>query len=189
MLVASLILKKKTAYAHVSFLFVRLSTPVQYLDLKAETQMRLFSENCWECWVRIDKQVMCGSVYSYILGIRHYAPNRFSVLPHFWKRRILGRILANTVCESQFSRLLVNLCENTRECYEYLVFAYSRPFSENRHMCGTTLRLVSYKFIRAVFAVMERHDLVWVPLVHISVFAWTLDGTVQHGAQWYRIQS
>ncbi len=65
---------------------------------------------------------MCGSVYSYILGIRHYAPNTFSVLPKLPSRRIL----ANTICESQFSRLLVNLCENARDVDKYSVFTYSR---------------------------------------------------------------
>ncbi len=27
-----------------------------------------------------------------------------------------SKLLANTVCENQFSQLLVNLCENVREC-------------------------------------------------------------------------
>ncbi len=78
-------------------------------------------------------------VYSYILVIRRYAPNTFLALPNFRKRQIL----ANTVCESQFSQLLVNLCENARECYEYSEFAYSRSFSENRRMCGSTLKSVN----------------------------------------------
>ncbi len=47
-------------------------------------------------WVRIGKQVVCGSMYSY--------------------RQIWVRILANALCESQFSQLLVNLCENARKC-------------------------------------------------------------------------
>ncbi len=93
--------------------------------IKAEPHICKFSENSWERWVRTGERVMCGSVYSYILGIRHYAVDRFSTLPNFWKRRIS----ANTSCKSQFSRLLVNLCENARECYEYSVFAYSRPYS------------------------------------------------------------
>ncbi len=75
-------------------------------------------------------------MYLYILGIRHYEPNRFSALPNFWKRWIL----ANIICESQFSRSLVNLCENAGKCYEYSVFTYSRPFSENRRMCGSALK-------------------------------------------------
>ncbi len=105
-------------------------------NLKAEPHIRKFSENSRESWARIGEWVMCGSVYSYILGIPYYVPNRFSALSNFWKRRIL----ANAVCESQFLRLLVNLCEYTRECYEYSVSVYSRPFSENWHMCGSALR-------------------------------------------------
>ncbi len=103
-------------------------------SLKAEPHIHLFSENS-ERWARIGEQVICGSVYSYILGIRHYAPNKFSVLPNFWKRQIL----AKPVCESRFSRLLVNLCENAWEYYEYSVFAYSQPFLENC-MCSSALR-------------------------------------------------
>ncbi len=53
-----------------------------------------------ERWARMGKQVMCGSVYSYILSIRHYAPNTFSALPNL----SYGRILANTISESQFSQ-------------------------------------------------------------------------------------
>ncbi len=79
---------------------------LEKIDVKAETHIRKFSENSREHWARIGKQLMCRSVYSYILGIRHYAPNRFLALPNFQKRRTL----ANPVCESQFSRLLVNLC-------------------------------------------------------------------------------
>ncbi len=86
---------------------------------------------------------MCGLVYSYILAIHHYVPNTFSALPNYWKRRILARILANTECESQFSRLLVNLCENAGECYEYLAFVYSPPLLENRRMCGSTFTRLS----------------------------------------------
>ncbi len=90
--------------------------------IKAEPRIHLFSDNSREYWTRIGEQVMGGSAYSYILAIRHYASNRFLALPNFWKRWIL----ANTVCESQFSRLLVNLCKNARKCYEYSVFAYSQ---------------------------------------------------------------
>ncbi len=73
---------------------------------------------------------MCGSVYSYILGIRRYMPNTFSALPN-WRNR---RILANTLCESQFPRLLVNLCENARECWRLFGI---HIFSENWRMCGS----------------------------------------------------
>ncbi len=116
---------------------------MQWNCIKAETSIRKFSENSRERWVRIGERVMGGAVYSYILGIRHYAPNRFSALLNFSK----GRILANTVCESQFSWSLVNLCENDWECYSYSVFAYSWPFSENRRMCGSTFR---YKISKLV---------------------------------------
>ncbi len=54
---------------------------------------------------------MCGSMYSYILVIRHYVSNTFSALLNLRNRWIL----ANILCESQFSRLLINLCENARE--------------------------------------------------------------------------
>ncbi len=109
----------------------------QIFNIKAEPHICKFLESSRERWVRIGERVICGSVYSYNLGIRHYAPNRFSALPNFWKRRILP----NTVCESQFSRSLVSLCENAWECYEYSVFAYSRPFSENRRMCSSAFML------------------------------------------------
>ncbi len=90
-------------------------------------------------WARIDEQVMCGSVYLYILDIRRYVPNTFLALPNFWKRWILVRILANTICESQFLQLLVNLCENVTDIrYSHIL----KPFSENRRMCDSILRLV-----------------------------------------------
>ncbi len=79
---------------------------------------------------------MCGSVYSYILGTRHYAPISISALLNFQKKRIL----TNIMCESQFSRLLVNLCENARQGYKYSVLPNSRWFSENRRMCGSAFR-------------------------------------------------
>ncbi len=108
---------------------------MRIMPLKAEPHIHLFLENNLKCWARIGEQVMCGLVYLYILGIHHYVPNRFSAITNFQKRRIL----ANTVCESQSSQLLVNLCENAQECYGYSVFVYSRPFLENRRMCGSTL--------------------------------------------------
>ncbi len=45
---------------------------------------------------RMGEQVMCGSVYSYILAIHHYVPNTFLALPNLPNRQILARILANT---------------------------------------------------------------------------------------------
>ncbi len=53
------------------------------ISIKAEPHIRQFSENKRERWARIGKQVMCRVVYSYILTIRHYAPNTFSALPNF----------------------------------------------------------------------------------------------------------
>ncbi len=96
-------------------------------------------------------RVMCRLVYLYILTVHHYAPSTFSALPNFWKRQLL----ANTVCESQFSRLLVNLCKNVWEYYEYSEFAYSRPFSENQHICGSTF---SKKFGSAEKSIQCNND-------------------------------
>ncbi len=94
-------------------------------NLKVEPHIRLSSENRREHWARIGDQVMCWSMYSYILGIRHCTPNTFLALPNLRNRQIL----ANILCESQFSRLLVNLCKNTREYWRILgnspVLAYS----------------------------------------------------------------
>ncbi len=53
--------------------------------IKAEPHIRQFLENRRERWARIGEQVMCRLVYSYILAIRHYAPNTFLALPNFWK--------------------------------------------------------------------------------------------------------
>ncbi len=82
------------------------------LFLKPNLHIRLFLENSRERWTRICEQVICGSVYLYTLGIRHYALNTFLVLLNLPNRRILP----NTVCESQFSRLFVDLCKNAGEC-------------------------------------------------------------------------
>ncbi len=87
-----------------------------HIDIKIEQHICLFSENSRKHWVRIGEQVICRSMYSYILGIHHYAPNTFSALPNLRNRRIL----ANTLCESQFSPSLVNLCKNIPECWQIL---------------------------------------------------------------------
>ncbi len=91
--------------------------------IKAEPHIRLFSENSRECWARIGKQEMCRLVYSYILGTRHYAPNTFLVLSNLRN----SRILANTLCENQFSPLLVNLCEKARECRQIFSICLFSP--------------------------------------------------------------
>ncbi len=54
-------------------------------NTKAEPHIRIFSENSRACWVRMGEQVMFGSVYLYILAIRHLVSNTFSALPNFWK--------------------------------------------------------------------------------------------------------
>ncbi len=80
---------------------------------------------------------MRRSVYSYILNICCYAPNTFSALPNLPNGRILAKILANTVSESQFSQLLVNLRENAWRKFSI------RLFSENWRMCGSAFRQIS----------------------------------------------
>ncbi len=70
--------------------------------IKPDSDTHEFSENSRECWMRIGEQVMCGLVYSYVLGIRHYALNAFSALPNLSNRQILERILANTIWANQF---------------------------------------------------------------------------------------
>ncbi len=90
--------------------FIRTIKKIIYeLHLRTKLHVRLFSKNSRERWVRVGEQVMCGSMFLYILGIRHYAPNTFSALPNSRNRQILARILANTPCKSQFLQLFVNL--------------------------------------------------------------------------------
>ncbi len=97
--------------------------------IKVEPHIHSFLENSRERWARIGEQVLCESVYSYICGIRHYAPNRFSALPNFQKKRIL----ANTVCESHFSRLLINLCES-RMLRIFGICLFSSNLGESTHV-------------------------------------------------------
>ncbi len=82
---------------------------------------------------------MCRSVYSYILPIHHYAPTTFSAISNLPNSQILAKILANNICENQFSRLRVNLCENTQECIQ--IFGI-RLFPENWRMCGSGFTIV-----------------------------------------------
>ncbi len=119
---------------------VRIITDVRRLKnvcVKTELNVSLFSENSRERWARIGERVICGSTYSYILGICHYAPNTFSTLPNLWNRRILARISTNTLYESQFTRLLINLRENGRECRQ--IFGI-HLFSKNWRMCDSAFR-------------------------------------------------
>ncbi len=46
---------------------------VTTIGIKAEPHIGLFSEDSLERWTRIGKQVMCRSMYSYILRICNYA--------------------------------------------------------------------------------------------------------------------
>ncbi len=78
----------------------------RHMNVRASSKARhkhecvsMVSENSRECWTKKGEQVICRSMYSYIFGIRHYEPNTFSALPNLRNKRIL----ANTLCESQFS--------------------------------------------------------------------------------------
>ncbi len=82
---------------------------------------------------------MCGSVYLPILGIHHYAPNTFSALLNLPNRQIL----VNTICESQFSWLLVNLCKNVRECWQ--IFS---TFSQRMDVCA----------VLALHVILDQHS-------------------------------
>ncbi len=96
---------------------------------------------------------MCGSVYLYILGTCHYALNTFSALPNLPNRWIL----VNTVRESQFLQLLVNLCENARECSQ--IFGI-RLFLEN--WCYVQFRLYTNKeFFKFLFRKCCRDPRTW----------------------------
>ncbi len=73
----------------------------------------LRKNHTYVCWRRIGKQVMCGSMYSYILSIHHYAPNTFFALPNLWNRWILANTLSILVTTCQFMgecpRMLTNI--------------------------------------------------------------------------------
>ncbi len=62
-------------------------------NVKNELHIYEFTENSQEYWMRIGKQVMCGSSYSYILGIQHYAPNQ-SILEY----KAMHAKLGNCAC-------------------------------------------------------------------------------------------
>ncbi len=129
---------------------------------------------------RIGEQVMCGSVYSYILAICHYAPNTFSALSNFKREPHICPLSENRqiskIC--QHSRVFSHkLTSNRKNWLSHTVFTnilanmrlfgkfgsagmylahideydphitcspilaqYSRPFSENKRMCGSGLR-------------------------------------------------
>ncbi len=68
---------------------------------------------------------MCGSVYSYILAFRHYAPNTFSAFQNLPNWRILARILANAVVKISFCDYSI-YPKTPENADEYSVFVYSR---------------------------------------------------------------
>ncbi len=133
---------------------------------------------------RIGEKVMRGSLYSYILSIRHYAPNTFLALPNLPNRRIL----ANTLWESQFSQLLINLCENAPECWR--IFGI-RLFSENWRMRGSTFRLVrclSQKLKRQMPSEKKNPSDEFLPKFEIQRIidvCWKKIFLINHGNKWY----
>ncbi len=118
---------------------------------------------------RIGEHVMCRSVYSYTLRICNYAPNIFSALLNWPNRRILARILAETICTSQFSRLLINLCENAENVDKYSVFTYSWLFSENCRVCGSAFIYVIYHISNRFLDFFFWESPKWWPEVHRKV--------------------
>ncbi len=102
------------------------------LVLKPESHICQISENSWERWVRMGEQVMCGSMYSYILAIRHYGPDTFSALPNLsnWRIHMLK------ISSRHYWSIYATTSENVDE---YSVFTYSELFSENWHMCESGL--------------------------------------------------
>ncbi len=81
------------------------------INVKPDPHILQFLENSRECWATMGEQVMCRSVYSYILTICHHALNTFLAFLNLPNQQIL----VNTYVKNQFSPLLVNLCKNARE--------------------------------------------------------------------------
>ncbi len=100
---------------------------------KPDPYIPQFSEKSQEHWARMDEQVMCGSVYSYILAIRHYAPNTFSALPNLPNRRI--HILK--ISSRHYSSIYTRTPENINE---YSVFAYSPRINVCAYLALQTYR-------------------------------------------------
>ncbi len=84
-------------------------------NVKAEPHIPQFSENRRTSNER--SSVFVHSRYSSLCA------EYFSAHLNFWKKWIL----ANTVCENQFSRLLVNLCKNARECWRIISICLFSP--------------------------------------------------------------
>ncbi len=126
--------------------------------------MPQFSENSREFWARMGEQILCGSVYLYILTIRYCAPNIFLALPNLPNQREYWwiRMLKNS--SLHYSSIYTRISENIID--EYWVFTYSRLFSENWRMCG-------YSFTSHIFSglFMLITSVVRVKMLHISKIA------------------
>ncbi len=95
--------------------------------LKPDPHIPQFSENSRKHWARMGKQIICGSLYLYILAIHYCLPNT--------------QILANVFVKNQFSSLLSNLCENAPEYRRIFGIRLFSVFSKNWCMCGSVLTI------------------------------------------------
>ncbi len=106
---------------------MRFSQKIRFFEknlyFKMELHIRKFSENSRERWARIGEQVMCGSlirIFSVFIILRRIDSWHFQI---FGKDKYSREYWRVPYVKSQFSPLLVNLCETARECYEYLLFS------------------------------------------------------------------
>ncbi len=154
-MVCSIITKFLTKLNHGTLIWIFSMTVI-----KPDQHICKFSENSKECWMRTGKHELYGSLYLYVLSIWHYAPNTFSAFPNLSNQRMLLKVLANTVCANQFSRLLVNLCENTCECrWIFGIFLFS-----------SILRELMYVWIRLYTqaqAILKQNMAVLKPATHL----------------------
>ncbi len=93
--------------------------------------------------MRTGEQVICGSVCSYVLAIRHYTPNTFSVIPNLSYQQIL----VNTVMKINFCDYSSIYARTPENIDKYSVFAYSRLSSKDWRMCGSGLRKISGRWV------------------------------------------
>ncbi len=110
----------------------------QPLVLKAELHIRKFLENSRERWMRICEQVMYRSVYSYVLAIRHYAPNTFSALPNLPNQRMLVKtIIYVKVSSYDYSSIYVRMPENVDKWYSPILrkLTYVRFHLNMKRLC------------------------------------------------------
>ncbi len=88
------------------------------------------------------EQVLCGSVYLYILTICHYGRIHswhFQIcwIGEYWWIRMLK------ISSRCYSPIYVGISENVDEDS---VFAYAQLFTENSHMCGSSLKINSCNY-------------------------------------------